>query len=177
MASELLKILKNGIPKHAVGNLNNWTVRTLNQGAKVVGADIDNFTFVELGFDAEGERTCKQLSAKTNKAYLIAGVERYLEYGMLKESLSSFYNAIGERSRIVHLDEGLRFDTSAFSKNTGVTEIKNGMVAHFDVTTKKFIVSDGTTNHADYEGSSVKLLVVDADSATIDGQKCIRLEV
>jgi len=161
---------------HEVGNLNSLKVKTVAHGAIVTGADVDNFTMVELGFNAEGERTCKQLSDKAKKGYLIATPEeRYLG-----EELVDFYNAVGDHARIVVLEEAYtRFDTSAFSLNTGVTAIANGQVAHFDVTTKKFIISAAGSAHADYAGSKAKFLVVsDEDNLEYTcGKTLVRLEV
>lgn len=161
---------------HAVGNLNNIKIKTVAHGAVVTGADIDNFTLGELGFDANGERTVKQLSAKDKKAYLVASPEaRYMG-----EELVDFYNAVGEPARIVILEPGYtRFDTSAFTLNTGVSEIKNGLVAHFDITTKKFILSDSASAHTDYAGSSAQFVVVsDEDDLEYSlGKPTVRLEV
>lgn len=164
---------------HAVGNLNNnGDSKTVNGGAKVIGADVDNFTLVELGFASDGTRTCKQLSDKANKGYLIASPE----FRALGEPMTQFYNAIDDMARIVVLEEGYtRFDTSAFSFNTGVTALANGQVAHFDVTTKKFIVSASGTPHADYAGSKAKFVVVgnESDGAYVYtcGLPTVRLEV
>lgn len=175
MASRILKAMQE-VGTHAVGNLNNLKVKTVAHGAIVEGADVDNFTLVELGFNADGERVAKQLSAKDKKAYLIATPEtRYLG-----EAMVDFYNAVGERVRIVLLEAGYtRFDTSAFSLNAGVTEIKNGQVAHFDVATKKFIISDGASAHADFAGSSAQFVVVsnEDDMEYALGVPMVRLEV
>ena len=66
--------------KHAVGNLNNWDNEVVNQGAIVADATIENFSIVELGFDAlTKERNCKYLTDQTKKGYLIASVEDYME--------------------------------------------------------------------------------------------------
>lgn len=175
MASRILKALTE-VGTHAVGNLNSMKVKTVAYGALIEGADVDNFTLVELGFNADGERTAKQLSNKANKAYLIATPEvRYLG-----EAMVDFYNGVGERGRIVILEPSYtRFDTSAFSLNTGVTEVAKGQVAHFDVTTKKFIISAAGSAHADYDGSSAKFLVVnnEEDMEYALGAPMVRLEV
>lgn len=161
---------------HAVGNLNNLKVKTLAYGAIVDGADIDNFTLVELDFNEDGERICRQLSDVTKKSYLIASPEaRYMG-----EELVDFYNAVGERARIVILEPGYtRFDTSAFSLNSGVTEVKAGQVAHFDPATKKFIISDKAAPHVDYANASAKFLVVNSeeDLEYTNGKDLVRLEV
>lgn len=175
MASDILKALQEQ-GNHAVGNLSSLKVKTVANGAIVEGADIDNFTLGELGFNAEGERTVKQLSANDKKAVLVASPEtRYLG-----EEITKFYNAVGERVRCVILEEGYtRFETSAFTKNSGVSEIKNGQVAHFDVTTKKFIVSDSASAHADYATASAQFLVVndEEDMQYTLGKPMIRFEV
>jgi len=157
MASTILTALKTeGI--HAVGSLNGLKVKTLAKGAIVETADVDNFTIVELsGFNTDGEQECKQLAIVTNKGYLVATPEqRYLN-----EEIDHFYNAIGDRARLVVQEDGYtRFETSAFTKNTELTTIINGNVAHFDPTTKKFIVSDASSAHADYATAGNKYLVV-----------------
>ncbi|MNF66338.1 hypothetical protein D3C84_481270 [compost metagenome] len=94
--------------------------------------------------------------------------------------MADFYNAVGERVRVVLLEAGYtRFETSAFSLNAGVTEVVNGQVAHFDVTTKKFIVSAAGSAHADYATSSAQFLVVsnEEDMEYTHGQPMVRLEV
>jgi hypothetical protein len=168
MATRQLKtLLEKGT--HAVGNLNNLKVKTLAHGAIVEGADVDNFTIVELGFNADGERTCKQLAAKGNKSYLIASPE----VRNMGEELVDFYNAVGEHARIVILEEGYtRFDTSAFTGTPAANK-----KAHFDVTTKKFLIHDGA--HADYAGSKAKFLVVSSedDLEYTNGAAQVRLEV
>ncbi|MFI2856804.1 hypothetical protein ACH6EH_06660 [Paenibacillus sp. JSM ZJ436] len=157
-----------------IGNLNSIKIRTLNHGAVVVG-EIDNFTLVELGFNTEGERTATQLSDVTKKSYLIATPEKR----MLGEELVDFYNAAGERARIVFLDEGVRFDTSAFRLNTGVTSIKNGQVAHFDPATKKFVIQESASPVAAYATASKKFVVVSNESDVVytSGKALVRLEV
>lgn len=158
-----------------IGNLNSIKIRTLSYGALVEGADIDNFTLVELGFNTEGERTAKQLSDVTNKSFLIATPEDR----MLGEELVDFYNAVGDRARIVFLDEGVRFDTSAFVFNTGVTEVKNGQVAHFDPAQKKYLIQDATSPATAYATANKKFLVVsnEDDLEYTAGKTLVRLEV
>ena len=141
---------------YPVGNLNSLKVKTITNGALVDDETIGNFTLVELGFNEDGERICKSLTDVEKKAYLIAAVERRY----LGEEMVDFINEEGERARIVILEEGLRFESSEFAKNAGVTDIENGMVAHFDPTTKKYIISNPASAHADFADASVKLLVV-----------------
>lgn len=173
MASRLLKAMQE-VGKHSTGNLNSLKVKTLAHGALIEGADVDNFTMVELGFNAEGVRTAKQLSDATKKGYLVATPEeRYLG-----EAVTDFYNAVGDRARIVVLEEAYtRFDTSAFKLDAAVTEVKKGQLAHFDVASKKFVIHAGA--HADYEGAKAKFLVVnnEEDMQYTQGQPLVRLEV
>ncbi|TPG68698.1 hypothetical protein EEL31_09290 [Brevibacillus laterosporus] len=160
---------------HEVGNLNAIKVRTLANGAIVEGGDIDNFTLVELGFNAEGERTCKQLSNVEIESYLIATPEdRYLG-----EELIDFFNAEGERARIVYFYKGFHFDTSAFKFNSGVTEVKVEQVAHFDPATKKYILSLASSPHADYTKSRTKFVVVNNEDNLeyTCGKPLVRLEI
>ena len=166
MATEFLKSYGKKY-NHEVGNLCSWKLRVLPYGALVEEEPIDNFTLVELGFNKDGERICKQLSDVKNKGYLIASPERRC------------LESVGERARIVILDEMLRFDTSAFELNSGVTEIKNGLVAHFDPTKKKFIISDSASAHEDYANARDKFLVVSSedDMEYLCGKETVRLEV
>lgn len=166
MTTELQKAFNNYTP-HTVGNINSWKIRTLNHGAKVT-EDIDNFLLVELGFDAEGQRTASPLSAVNKKGYLIASPERrYMD-----EKMDQFFNGEGELARVIYLDEGLRFETSAF---TG--EVGNGKSAHFDPETKKFLVHDGS--HEDFANATDKFVVV-GDEDDVDYRfevPVVRLEV
>lgn len=175
MATRQLQVLTQK-GNHEVGNLNNLKVKTVSHGAVIVNADVDNFTLVELGFNAGGERTAKQLANKANKAYLIASPEaRYMG-----EELVDFYNAVGELARIVVLEAGYtRFDTSAFTLNAGVSAVAAGLVAHFDVTTKKFILSSAGAAHADYATSSAQFVVVSSEDNLeyTCGKALVRLEV
>jgi hypothetical protein len=160
---------------HEVGMISSWKVRDIANGAKVASTPIDNFTMVELSFDSEGERICTQLSAVTNKQYLIAAVERRY----LGESLAEYFNAVGERARIVIPETGLRFETSAFSLNSTLTEMAVGNVAHFDPATKKYIVSAASAPHSGYATSTTKFTVVRTveDSDYSLGKDTVRLEV
>lgn len=166
--------------KHAVGNLNNWNNDVVNEGAIVADLTIENFSIVELGFDAiTGERNCKYLTDQTQKGYLIAAVEDYMEeYG---EDVGNFYNEKGERARIVILNPRLtRIDVSKFVlDNTalGALPIANNMKVFWDVAKKAYVVCNGATVNASYATAGNKFVVVNPDSGTLDGQALIRLEV
>lgn len=173
---QLRQLVERG--NYPVGNLSSLKVRTITNGAIVEGGEIGNFTMVELGFNEAGERIAKTLSDVSKKTYLIAAVERRY----LGEEMVDFINDEGEHVRIVILDEGLRFESSEFELNAGVagvTEIKNGQVAHFNPATKKYVISDATAPHADYANADAKLLVVsnEEDIEYTLGKPVVRFEV
>lgn len=183
MATEQLKSWKQEY-NHAVGNLNSIHIKTVANGAIVDGGDIDNFTAVQLGFNADGERVVQQLSDVTNKTYLIASPERRY----MGEAMTDFFNAEGEHARVVVLEPAYtRFDSSAFDFNPGttasggsaVTEVQNGQVAHFDPASKKFIISDAASPATDYANASAKFLVVsnEEDMDYTLGAPTVRFEV
>ncbi|MFJ3388771.1 hypothetical protein [Lysinibacillus sp. NPDC086135] len=158
---------------HTVGNVTSSHdyLQDIPHGA-IMTEDVDNFTLVELGFNADGERTATPLSDKTKKGYLVASPERRY----LGESLGEFYNGKGERGRILIQKEGIRFDASNFDAKA-VKDIKAGQVAHFDIDTKEFVISDGT--HADFETAGNKYTVVlsENDIQYTLGQPTVRFEV
>lgn len=177
MSSNVLQAIKNLRSNlHNVGSLNNWSKKVLNQGA-VAKADMDNFTLVKLGFNTKGEREAEQLAASSEKGYLVATPEDYMkEY----ETISSFFNAKDEMVRIVKLEEGVRFECSNYVAADGDLAnkpIKNGQKAHYDHTTKKFKISNGTADDAGYSSAGNQFVVVDANCVSIDGQSVVRFEV
>lgn len=190
MSSNVLEALKNLRSNlHNVGSLNNWGKTVLNQGA-IAKEKMDNFTLVTLEFNAtSGEREAAPLADNAKKGYLVASPEEYMrEY----ESISSFFNGQGERVRIVTLESGVRFECSNvdFQQKTGNAPasghpLKNGQHAHYDHASKKFIISnDATANpsnntgmHTGYQGAVNKVVLVDKDCTSIDGQTVYRFEV
>ena len=180
MSSNVLQAIKNLRKNlHNVGSLNNWSKKVLNQGAKVDTAAIDNFELVELDFNAAGERICKSLTNNANKGYLVATPEDYMS---AYESISSFFNDIGEMARIVKLEEGMRFECSNFvtaETDTSAHPIKNGQKVHYDKTAKKFKISNNKSgsNDSEYANAGNQFIVVDANCVSIDGQPIIRFEV
>lgn len=166
---------------HAVGSLNEWHKNVLNLGAKVdAGLEIDNWNLVKLDFNAAGERICKKLDAHNDAApaYLLAAVEEYMgEY----ESIKNFFNAEGERVRVVKLEPGMRFECSNFEPSTPGTidsthPYKNGLTAHFDKDNGTFIVNNENI-HGNYATATNQFVVVDAVGNYLDGQKTMRFEV
>lgn len=164
MTTEILKNLtKDGT--HNVGSLNTIQAKTLANGAKVTGVALDNWVLVELaGFDEEGVRLCKALSDKTKSAYLVATPEQRF----LGEDIAHFFNDVDEMVRPVLLESHYtRFEASNYTLNEGgvdngtkVTEVENGQVAHFDVATQKYIISDVASPHADFATSAFQFEVV-----------------
>lgn len=152
---------------HEIGALNSKWANHLVNGA-VALEDFDNYLLVELERDAEGVLGCKVLTDNTKKGYLATTIEEedLLQTDGFSEEYVDFYNATGDMVRVTDVDvqKNVRFETSAFTKNTGVTEIKRGFVAHFDPTTKKYIVSNPTSLHTDYTDAVNKFEVVDEDT-------------
>lgn len=168
MATDILKnYAKDG--EHNVGSISSIQVKTLANGARVddsVTTGIDNWTLVELaGFNTEGERLCKPLSAGTVEiAYLVATPEQRF----LGEDIAHFYNDVGEFARLVVLEPTYtRFECSNYNA-TGVDDTAAvGQIAYFDTTTKKFVLLANTaTSDDDYTAAKYKFEVVADESDT-----------
>lgn len=175
MATRFEAILKSR-GEHSVGNINSWEIETFANGA-VCAEDIDNFRLVEVGYSAEGEATCTYLKDAATRGLLICSPEtRHFEF----EEMCDFYNGKEERARLTYLTEGKRFQTSAFAMNAGVTEIKAGMVAHFDPATKKFIISKADAAHAAFATAGNQFVVYHQETDmefSIDDQTLVTLLV
>ena len=167
MATRLLDVLTQE-GTHAVGNLNSKWAKHYANGAILTGGNVDNFTIVELdGYDEEGNAKCKKLSDKGHRGYLVTTVEeeQLQDFAGFHEGYRDFYNKEGEIVRLTILDDDVRFETSNFTNDTSNTDgVKKGNVAHFDVTTGKYIISKASAPHADYEASALKFEVVDEDT-------------
>ncbi len=168
MTTDILKnYAKDG--EHNVGSISSIQVKTLANGARVddsVTTGIDNWTLVELaGFNTEGERLCKPLSAGTVEiAYLVATPEQRF----LGEDIAHFYNDVGEFARLVVLEPTYtRFECSNYNA-TGVDDTAAvGQIAYFDTTTKKFVLLANTaTSDDDYTAAKYKFEVVADESDT-----------
>lgn len=168
---------------HEVGIINTSWAKELANGAELTTANSDNYLLVELvGFNAEGVRTCKPLSDKTKKGLILSTVEEESLFGDGNEALqgnyTDFYNKVGEMCKLTIQESYLHFETSAYTLNSGVLALAKGLVAHYDTTTKKYILSTVGSEHADYSTAGNKYLVVDIDTdfgANI-GKPTIRLE-
>lgn len=163
-----------GQVKHTVGNItsSHKYIQDLPNGALFI-EDVDNFTVAELGFNADGERTAKKLTDAKKEGVLVSAPERRY----LGETLAEFYVGEGERGRVVYFTKGLRFHSSAFAKHTGVSTIEEGAFAHFDVTTGKFLIHDGS--HTDYATAKNKFLVLTGEDNLYHalGVSAVHLEV
>lgn len=160
--------------QHAVGSLVSMDkyIQDVPNGA-IATADTDNFSLVKLGFNAQGQRTFSPLTANTEKSFLVAAKE----VRFLNEHLSEFFVATGERARIVFLTEGLQIGVSNFTLKAGITAVTAGQNAHWDVTSKSFLIHDGTD--AGFADANVKFTVV-SNETDIDytlGVPMVTLEV
>lgn len=150
---------------HSVGNVNSRELLTVPEVK--AGANIENYTLVELGF-VGGERIAQPLSDPANESYLACAVEVLYDNEMMKE----FYIGQGEYLRVAHVRKGLRFETSAFVPISG-TAPADGQFASYDVAEDKFkleLAENGTAKHT--------FRVVDVlDGEYGFGLKAVRLEV
>jgi hypothetical protein len=185
MANRLFDIMfQEG--NHEVGVINTSWAKVTANGAKLTTADSDNYLLVEFdGYDDEGVRQCKPLTDGTKKGLILSTVEEESLFGdgseMLQGNYKDFYNKVGEMVRLTIQEPFVRFETSAFSLNTGIAkseDVKRGFVAHFDVATKKYIISDSATPHANYATAANKYEVVDVmtDFGYNVGKVTMRLE-
>lgn len=159
MASTILKAYTTE-GTHNVGNINSINVLTLANGAVVKTADMDNWVIAKLDgtYDADtGRPNCVVASAATDRGYLVASPEQRF----LGEEVNNFYNEVGEPVRLVILQPNYtRIEVSNHSFNAGVTEVVKGLVAHFDPTTKKYILSTAGAAHAAYATAGHQFEVV-----------------
>lgn len=165
MSSRLYQAISE-VGTHEIGDLNTKWAKRVTNGAKAK-VDFDNFIIVEItGRDAEGNLECQPLSVVTNEGFLATTIEEehLLNIGGYQETYRDFFNGKGEMVQLTRPETGIRFDTSAFSLNAGVTSVTRGMVAHFDPATKKYIISDAGTPHADFATAKNQFEVVDEDS-------------
>lgn len=172
--TELEKVLKGGYKKHGVGSYNSDVMDTYGNGC-LCGEDIDNFTLVEIKYDERGNETCVYLTDATKEGLLICTPEtRHFEH----EQMDSFYNGKGERARLVYLAPNKRFQTSLYKKDNDDKEIKKGQHVHFDPLTKKYLVSNDTSDNAGFATAFNKFVVQEIEDDveyTIDGQPMIML--
>lgn len=153
---------------HSVGNLNSKDIRTIPE--VVANGDIENYTLGELSF-VGGVRKVTPLSDATKEGVLVCAVEVLYDNEQLKE----FYVGTGEYTRVIKLEDGVRFDTSAYSLDAGITAPAVGQVAEFDTASEKFVLKTAL-NTATPTANAFE--VVDVNSGEYGfGLPTVRLEV
>ena len=167
---------------HEVGVINTSWAKPIVNGAILTTADIDNYLLVEFdGYNSEGVRQCKPLTDTTKKGLLVSTSEEEGLFGdgtSLQGNYTDFYNEVGEIVNLTVQEEYLRFETSAFTLNAGLSSATYGHVAHYDKVTKKYIISDPASAHADYAtaGNKYEVVGINTDFGFNVGKTCIRLE-
>lgn len=121
---------KNSV--HSVGNVNSNDIRTIPE--VFAGENLENYSVVELAYVGD-KRTATYLNAGT-AGYLACAVEVMYD----DELFTEFYVGSGEGLRVIHLDKGVRFETSNFTQISGTAPAR-GQFAEWDKTTKKFKLS------------------------------------
>lgn len=155
---------KNSV--HAVGNLNSSLVRTIPEIK--AGEALENYSLVKLAHNGNGERIATYLADATKKGVLVAAVEVMYD----GESMQEFYVGNGEYFRPVHLDKGVRFETSLFNQIVG-TDPAVGQYASWDATAKKFKLEATESATAAQTFEVVAVLTGEYGF----GQNAVRLEV
>lgn len=182
MASRILDVLY-GVGNHEVGVINTSWAKEYPNGARLTVSDLDNFQLVEFdGYDVDGVKKVKPLTDKTKKGMIVSTIEEEDLFGAgdlaLQGNYMDFYNKVGDMVKITIQEPVLRFESSAFELNTGVSALAKGLVAHYDIAKKKYIVSNPASAHADYATAGNKYEVVDifCDFGVNVGRNTIRLE-
>lgn len=124
------------INTHGVGVVNSSFAKEIVNGA-IISADADNYTLVEFdGFDSEGNRKCKPLSASTVKGLLVSTFEEESLFGeeSYQGNYNDFFNAQGEMVKLTVQEPYLRFEVSAYTGTPAV-----GSYAYYDAATKKYV--------------------------------------
>ncbi|MGG0308440.1 hypothetical protein ABEY43_06500 [Priestia megaterium] len=114
---------------HSVGNINSSDIRTIPE--VFAGADLENYSLVELAYVGD-KRTASYLNSGS-VAYLLCAVEVMYD----NELFTEFYVGAGEGGRVIHLDKGVRFETTNFAQISGTAPAR-GQYAEWDKTAKKF---------------------------------------
>ena len=182
MANKMYDLYFGEREKHEVGTLNTMWAKPYVNGAILEVENIDNYLLVELnGYDEEGNIKCKPLTANNKQGFLVATHEEESLFGdgtTLQGNYTDFYNAKGEIVRLMIPEPFVRFETSAFTKaNTGKA-LKYGQNVHYDAATKKYIVSNDTSDHSGFASATNKyeLVGIDTDFGQNVGKETIRLQ-
>lgn len=163
---------------HEVVFMESINAKTVSYGAvaKTVAMDAGQLAEI-ISYGTDGAPNMQSLSAVGNVGYLLVPVPpRYME-----EELSQCYVGIDEPARLYYIEKNYTtFTTTAFTPNAALTipELVRDFVAHYDVATKKYIVSDPGALHAGYAGSRNKFTVkrtVAENDGRYDGRDMITL--
>ncbi len=114
---------------HSVGNINSRHIVTIPE--VFAGEDLENYSLVELSYDGN-KRKATYLDTGDD-AYLLCAVEVMYD----NESYKDFYVGKDEGCRVIHLEKGVRFETTNFEQISGVAPAR-GQYAEWDATAKKF---------------------------------------
>lgn len=163
--------------KHTVGLINSSWAKKIVNGAYCPTANIDNYTLVEMdGFDTDGNRKCKPLSAIGTKGFLVSTIEEeslYFDEEYLQGNYNDFYNAKGEMMNLTIQEPWLHFECSNYSGTPKV-----GGYAYYNVTDKKFICVDTADATMKTAGNQYTVVAVNTDfGANLGVAPTIRLEM
>lgn len=155
---------------HEIGSINTKWTKHMTNGA-IADGNMENYTLAEILW-TDGELHCVQLTDATKKGYLVTTVEE--DQLMEGEEYLDFYNATDEIIRLTDVDvqKNSRFETSIFELNadglanggTTVTAAAVGDVAHFNPTTKKYMISLASAAATAYGTAVNKFEVVGLDT-------------
>lgn len=160
--------------KHNVGVVNSSFAKEIVNGA-VATVDMDNYILVEFdGFDAEGNRKCKPLTASNIKGLMVTTIEEDSIFGeeVYQGGYNDFFNAQGDMVKLTVLEPYVRFETSNFTGDAAI-----GGYAYYDHATKKFTCV--ATPEENMKAATNQYLIVgkDTDFGANIGIPTIRLEV
>ncbi|MBX0320188.1 hypothetical protein [Shouchella clausii] len=143
---------------HSVGNINSAHIVTIPE--VFAGEDLENYSLVELDHE-DGKRVAKY-STGEGKQYLLAAVE-YMYEG---EDYIHFFPGKDEGVRVVHLEQGFRFETSNFD----IENPERGQKVAWDADSKKFALATEDSTGTVFE-------VVNNSGTANFGVPLVRLEV
>lgn len=168
-----LDLLK--VNTHGVGLVNSSWAKEIVNGA-IISEDLDNYCLVEFdGFDVEGNRKCKPLTASSVRGLIVSTVEEESLFGeeSYQGNYNDFFNQGGDIVKLTVQEPYLRFEVSNFSGTPKV-----GCYAYYDHATKKYVCVD--TPDGTMHASKNQYMVVAKDTdfgANLGGIPTIRLEV
>lgn len=129
--------------------------------------DLENGALVTLEVvTVDGEPTwqCKYVTDATKGGAYIA--INPADQSLNDEPPQNYYIKAGEAVTLYNITQDLTIVTNLTAFNTGISAFKIGQFAHFDPTTKKFMISETGKVNAGYAGAKLKFSVVDVDDDT-----------